>query len=64
MTPVVFLKLLAIFVVIAIGWIAYRPILAFAIIGIGLALAAALIFLRRRSAPAAAPNEPVVLGRG
>lgn len=51
-------------ITIAIGWIAYRPILAFGIIGAGMAIALALIFLRRRNAPAAAPGEPVVLGRG
>jgi hypothetical protein len=49
-------------ITIAIGWIAYRPILAFAIIGVGVALAAALIFLRRKSAPAA--QQTVTLGRG
>jgi hypothetical protein len=50
-------------ITIAIGWIAYRPLLAFAIIGAGLAIAALLIFLRRKRAPAA-PAETVVLGRG
>lgn len=50
-------------ITIAIGWIAYRPILAFAIIGVGILIAVALIFLRRRSAPAAS-GETVVLGRG
>lgn len=50
-------------ITIAIGWIAYRPWLAFAIIGAGLAIAALLIFLRRRNAPAA-PGETVALGRG
>lgn len=49
-------------VTIAVGWIAYRPLLAFAIIGIGIVLAAALIFLRRRNAPAV--QETVTLGRG
>jgi len=52
-------------ITIAIGWIAYRPVLAFAIIGVGLAIALALIFLRRRNAPAAAPPAgTVTLGRG
>lgn len=52
-------------ITIAIGWIAYRPLLAFAIIGVGLAIAALLIYLRRKSAPAATSSpEPVVLGRG
>jgi len=50
-------------IVIAIGWIAYRPLLAFAVIGVGIALAALVIFLRRKRAPAAAP-ETVALGRG
>ena len=53
-------------VTIAIGWFAYRPLLALAIIGGGLLLAAVTLFLRRRagSGNAAAPAEPVVLGRG
>lgn len=50
-------------ITIAIGWIAYRPLLAFGIIGAGILLAALIIFLRRKSAPAAAP-ETVALGRG
>lgn len=51
-------------VTIAIGWFAYRPLLALAIIGVGVAIAAAIVYLKRRSAPAVAPNGPVVLGRG
>lgn len=51
-------------VTIAIGWFAYRPLLSLLIIGAGVAIAALVIFLRRRSAPAATPSEPVVLGRG
>lgn len=51
-------------ITIAIGWIAYRPLLAFAIIGVGLAIAALLIYLKRKSAPAVASPEPVILGRG
>jgi hypothetical protein len=51
-------------ITIAVGWIAYRPLLAFAIIGAGIVIALALIFLRRRSAPAAVSSDPVVLGRG
>ena len=50
-------------ITIAIGWIAYRPLLAFAIIGGGIALAALIIFLRRRGTTAAAPAT-VALGRG
>lgn len=50
-------------ITIAIGWIAYRPLLAFGVIGAGLLLAALIIFLRRKGAPAAAP-EAVALGRG
>jgi hypothetical protein len=38
--------------VIAIAWIAYRPVLAIAIIAIGALLAAAVIYLRRNKAPA------------
>lgn len=49
--------------VIAIGWIAYRPLLAFAVIGAGILLAALIVVLKRRSAPAGAP-ETVALGRG
>ena len=51
-------------VTIAIGWIAYRPILAFAIIGVGVAIAGVLIYVKRKSAPGAATSNPVVLGRG
>lgn len=51
-------------VTIAIGWFAYRPLLALAIIGGGLIVAALIVYLRRRSAPATAATEPVVLGRG
>ena len=53
-------------VTIAIGWFAYRPLLALAIIGGGVLLAAGTLFLRRRagSGTAVAPAEPVVLGRG
>lgn len=51
-------------VTIAIGWFAYRPLLALAIIGVGVAIAVGLIYLRRRGAAATAPAEPVVLGRG
>lgn len=40
--------------VIAIGWFAYRPLLAISIIGVGLVLAAGFLFLRRRSAAAVA----------
>ena len=53
-------------VTIAIGWFAYRPLLALAIIGGGVLLAAVTLFLRRRagSGNAVASAEPVVLGRG
>jgi hypothetical protein len=43
-------------VVIAIGWFAYRPVLAICIIGAGLLLAAGFAYLKRRSAPAVAPQ--------
>ncbi|HTO29659.1 MAG TPA: TMEM43 family protein [Pararhizobium sp.] len=44
--------------VIAIAWIAYRPVLAIAIIAIGVLLAAGLIYLKRNKTPAvqAQPN--------
>jgi hypothetical protein len=42
--------------VIAIGWFAYRPLLALAIIGGGVAIAFGIGYLRRKSAPAAQPN--------
>ncbi|CAN7529651.1 TMEM43 family protein [Rhizobium sp. LjRoot254] len=52
-------------VTIAIGWFAYRPLLAIGIIAGGVLIAAAVIFLRRRGgAVTVAPAEPVVLGRG
>ncbi len=38
--------------VMAIAWIAYRPVLAIAIIAIGVLIAAAIIYLRRGKAPA------------
>lgn len=42
--------------VIAIGWFAYRPLLALAIIGGGVAIAFGIGYLRRKSQPAAQPN--------
>lgn len=51
-------------VTIAIGWFAYRPLLSLAIIGGGVALAAIVMVMKRRSAPASTRSEPVVLGRG
>lgn len=52
-------------VTIAIGWFAYRPLLAIGIIAGGVLIAAAVIFLRRkRGVATVAPTEPVVLGRG
>jgi hypothetical protein len=52
-------------ITIAIGWFAYRPLLAIGIIAGGVLIAAAVIFLRRRGGAATtAPAEPVVLGRG
>ena len=47
-------------IVIAIGWIAYRPLLAIGIVAAGLGLAALLVYLRRR---AAAPAAPTSFGR-
>jgi len=52
-------------VAIAIGWFAYRPLLAIGIIAGGVLIAVAVIFLRRKgAATAVAPTERVVLGRG
>lgn len=51
-------------VTIAIGWFAYRPLLALGIIGAGVLVAALVVFLKRKGAPAPASPEPVVLGRG
>jgi hypothetical protein len=42
-------------VVIAIGWFAYRPLLALGIIAGGVILAIGFGYLRRKSAPAIAP---------
>lgn len=47
--------------VIAIAWIAYRPVLAIAIIAVGILLAAVLIYLRRNRT--AAVQAPPTLGR-
>ena len=47
--------------VIAIGWFAYRPLLAAVIIGTGVLLSAGFIYLKRKSAPAV-PTRPT-LGR-
>lgn len=42
--------------VIAVAWIAYRPLLAIAVLAAGIALAAGILYLRRgKAAPAAAP---------
>jgi hypothetical protein len=49
-------------VVIAIGWFAYRPLLSVAIIAVGVLLAAAFIYFRRKSQSVAAPTQPT-LGR-
>lgn len=47
--------------VIAIAWIAYRPVLAIAIIAVGILLAAGLIYLRRNRT--ATVQAPPTLGR-
>ena len=47
--------------VIAIAWIAYRPVLAIAIIAAGILIAAGLIYLRRNKT--AAVQAPTTLGR-
>ncbi|MBW9063228.1 TMEM43 family protein [Rhizobium herbae] len=50
-------------VVIAIAWIAYRPVLAIIIIALGILLAAALIYLRRKRAVAAPTASTAAFGR-
>ena len=40
--------------VIAIAWIAYRPLIAIAVLAAGVALAAGILYLRRGKAPAPA----------
>lgn len=49
--------------VIAIAWIAYRPVLAIAIIAIGVLLAAGLIYLRRNKGPLPQTAPPTTFGR-
>ena len=49
-------------VVIAIGWIAYRPLLAIGIVAAGVLVAAGIVALRRRAAPPAAA-APTGFGR-
>jgi len=41
--------------VIAVAWIAYRPLIAIAVLAAGIALAAGILYLRRGKAAAAAP---------
>lgn len=50
--------------VIAIAWIAYRPVLAIAIIAIGALLAGGLIYLRRNRAPVPQAVPVSTFGRG
>jgi hypothetical protein len=50
-------------VVIAIAWIAYRPVLAIIVIAIGILLAAALIYLRRSKAVTASTASTATFGR-
>ncbi|MDQ0318412.1 putative membrane protein (Fun14 family) [Pararhizobium capsulatum DSM 1112] len=45
--------------VIALAWIAYRPLIAIAVLALGVALAAGLIYLRRKQAPAPSLGRPV-----
>lgn len=49
-------------VVIAIGWFAYRPVLALAIIGAGVLIAAGIIYLKRGRAPALASQPAAPQG--
>ena len=42
--------------VIALAWIAYRPVLAIGIIAVGVAIAAAILYKRRNRVPAVAAN--------
>ena len=41
--------------VIAIAWIAYRPLIAIAVLAAGVALATGILYLRRGKAAATAP---------
>jgi hypothetical protein len=50
-------------VVIAIAWIAYRPLLAIIVIALGILMAAALIYLRRKRAVAAPTASTAAFGR-
>lgn len=50
--------------VIAIAWIAYRPVLAIAVIAIGALAAGGLIYLRRNRAPLAKTAPVSTFGRG
>ncbi len=50
-------------VVIAIAWIAYRPVLAIIVIALGILMAAALIYLRRKKAVAAPTASTAAFGR-
>jgi hypothetical protein len=50
-------------VIIAIAWIAYRPLLAIIIISLGILMAAALIYLRRKRAVAAPTASTAAFGR-
>ena len=49
-------------IVIAIGWIAYRPLLAIGIIAVGVLIAVGIVALRRRSA-SPSPAAPTGFGR-
>jgi hypothetical protein len=49
--------------IIAIAWIAYRPVLAIIVVAIGILLAAALIYLRRNKAVAAPAASTATFGR-
>ena len=49
--------------IIAIAWIAYRPVLAIIVVAIGILLAAVLIYLRRNKAVAAPTASTATFGR-
>ncbi len=51
-------------ITIAIGWIAYRPVLAISIIAVGVVVAVGIVYLKRKGAAPAAPANTVALGRG
>ncbi len=58
------LSLLISMIVIALAWIAYRPVLAIILIGVGVAAIAASIFLKKKVAPPPPPPAAAPAGGG